>query len=162
MASAKPHKPLAVGALAPDFRLPRLDGEETALPEITGSGPALLAFFKVSCPVCQMTLPYLDRIQLPGRLTVYAISQNNAAETREFHRRFGVNLPTLLDPEKAGFPVSNAFGISMVPTLFLVETDGSISRVSEGWRKSDVEGLGALAGINPFQGGGSVPEWKAG
>jgi len=81
---------------------------------------------------------------------------------REFHRRFGVNLPTLLDSEKAGFPVSNTFGISMVPTMFLVETDGSISRVSEGWRKSDIEKLGALAGINPFQGGGSVPEWKAG
>jgi len=80
MGSAKPHKLLAVGARASDFRLPRLDGQETTLREITESGPALLAFFKVSCPVCQMTLPYLDRIQSPGRLPVYAVSQNNAED----------------------------------------------------------------------------------
>ena len=38
-------------------------------------------------------------------------------------------LPLLLDEEDAGFPASNAYGISTVPTMYLVERDGTISRV---------------------------------
>jgi peroxiredoxin len=162
MATPERHKLLDIGAVAPDFRLPRLEGGEITLQEIIAAGPALLAFFKISCPVCQMTLPFLDRIQSPDRLPVYAISQNDAADTRAFQRRFTTALPTLLDPENAGFPVSNAFGISMVPTLFLIEPGGAISRVLEGWSKSEVAQLGVLAGVNPFSPGEPVPEWKAG
>jgi len=58
--------------------------------------------------------------------------------------------------------VSNAFGISSVPTLFLVEKDGTISQVSEGWRKQDITQLGARAGMNPFRPTDSVPEAKSG
>ena len=43
--------------------------------------------------------------------------------------------------------MSNAFGISSVPTMFLVEPDGAISRVIEGWRKRDIEWLGGQAGV---------------
>jgi hypothetical protein len=68
----------------------------------------------------------------------------------------------LLDTEESGFPVSNSFGISSVPTLFLVERDGTVSRVVEGWQKSEIERLGAQAGVNPFREGDSVPDWKAG
>jgi len=162
MASAHHRKLLAAGAHAADFRLPRLDGGESTLTDILAHGPAVLAFYKVSCPVCQLTLPYLEKIQASGRLPVFAISQNDADESRDFNRRFGVTMPTLLDAEKSGFAVSNAFGISSVPTLFLVEPGGAVARVVEGWQKSEIEKLGAQAGVNPFQKGDSVPEWKAG
>ena len=153
---------LSKGTLAPEFRLPRLEGGEVSLDEMRARGPALLAFFKVTCPVCQMTFPFLERIQSSGRLPIYGVSQNDARDTRDFHRRFGVTFPTLLDSEDAGFVVSNAFGISSVPTLFLIKTDGSVARVIEGWSKSEVERLGALAGVKPFRPNDSVPEWKAG
>jgi len=153
---------LHAGARVDDFTLPRLDGGEATLREITANGPALLAFFKVNCPVCQMTLPYLERIHAAGRLPVYAISQNGAEDTQDFNRHFGITFPTLLDTEKSGFPVSNAFGISSVPTLFLVEPGGTIAQVSEGWRKSDITELGARAGVNPFREGERLPDSKAG
>jgi peroxiredoxin len=162
MSVAKQRRLLAAGASVSDFRLPLLDGGETTLSELISKGPALLAFFKVSCPVCQLTLPFLDRIASSGRLTVYAVSQNDARDTRDFHRRFGLSLPSLLDSEERGFPVSNAFGISSVPTLFLIETNGSVARVIEGWSRSEIERLGALAGVKPFRPTDSVPEWKAG
>jgi protein-disulfide isomerase-like protein with CxxC motif len=73
-----------------------------------------------------------------------------------------LTLPMLLDTEANGFSASNAFGISSVPTLFLVEQDGKISQVSEGWRKHDIAQLGARAGMNPFRPTDSVPEAKAG
>ena len=162
MAHGTRRKLLEKGARVTEFTLPRLDGGQASLREITSKGPALLAFFKVNCPVCQLTFPFLERIQSAEKLPVYGISQNCAEDTRDFNRHFGLTLPMLLDAEANGFAVSNAFGISSVPTMFLVEPDGTISQVSEGWRKSDVAELGARAGVNPFRPSDSVPEAKAG
>ena len=162
MSLAKQRRLLAAGMPAPDFRLPLLDGGEATLDDLIAKGPALLTFFKVSCPVCQLTLPFLERIRSAGRLPVYAVSQNDARDTRDFHRRFSLSLPSLLDSEEAGFVVSNAFGISSVPTLFLIERDGSVSRVIEGWNKIEIDRLGELAGVKPFRPTDSVPQWKAG
>lgn len=162
MAARRQRPLLATGGRAPEFRLARLEGGETSLHEIAANGPALLAFYKISCPVCQMTLPYLDRIHSPGRLAIYAISQNDEDDTRYFNEHFQVALPTLLDREENGFPASNAFGISSVPTMFLIERDGTISRVIEGWVKQDIEWLANTAGIAPFRQGENPPQWKAG
>jgi len=43
-----------------------------------------------------------------------------------------------------------------------VEPDGTISDVSEGWRKHDIAQFGARAGVNPFRPTDSVPEAKSG
>ena len=161
MAFWKRKRLLEPGARAPEFRLPLLDGGEISLGEITANGPALFVFFKVTCPVCQLTLPCLERIHA-GSLPIYAISQNDPERTREFNREFGVTFPALLDTEESGFPVSDAFGISSVPTMFLVESDGTISRVCEGWRKTEIEWLGDKAGVRPFAPTDNVPAWKAG
>jgi peroxiredoxin len=152
---------LGPGSIAPPFTLDSLDGASHSLAELLEHGPVLLAFFKISCPVCQMALPFLDRMAA-GSLQIVAISQDDAASTRRFHSKFGVALPTLLDHETADYPVSNAFGISHVPSLFLVEPDGSISFASEGFLKTEFEALGIRAGIAPFRQDEAVPAWKAG
>jgi peroxiredoxin len=162
MAARKHPKLLSAGSPVPDVCLKLLSGGEASLREIAARGPVLLAFFKVSCPVCQLTFPFLERLNNAGILPVYGISQNGARDTRDFNEDFGVTFPTLLDDEDEGFPASNAFGISSVPTLFLVERDGTISQVVEGWRKKEMEGLGAKAGAAVFRQGDNVPEWKAG
>jgi peroxiredoxin len=124
-------------------------------------GPVLVVFFKISCPVCQMTLPFLNRVA-SGGLQIVAISQDDASSTKRFQSRFGVSLPTLLDREEDGYPVSNAFGITHVPSLFLIEADGRVSLASEGFVKSDLELIGARAGVSPFHRDEAVPAWKAG
>ena len=127
-----------------------LGGGEVSLRE---AGPVLLAFFKISCPVCQFTLPFLNRI-CPER-KVLGVSQNTERDTRHFVEHFGVEYPVLLDPEDA-FPASNAFGITNVPTTFLCGADGRVEQVIEGWNKKDMDALGAL------REGDNVPAWKAG
>ena len=151
-----------VGARAPEFRLPRLAGGEISLAEIAAQGPALLAFFKISCPVCQLTFPFLERVHQAGTLPVYGISQNDAKDTRAFAARYRTTLPMLLDSEESGFPVSNAYGISSVPTMFLIERDGSIGQSIIGWRKREIAALGPTAGAGVIRPGDNVPEWKAG
>ena len=162
MASRRQRPLLDPGAPAPGFRLSRLEGGEATLAEIVAGSRVLLVFFKVTCPVCQMTLPFLERMRASGTLAICAISQNDAGDTREFNRSFGVSIPTLLDSEDEDFPASNAYGIASVPTMFLVEGDGKISRVTEGWSKLDMEALGASAGIALFRADDDVPAWKAG
>jgi peroxiredoxin len=162
MAARGQHRLLEEGSRAPEFQLELLDGGATTLTQILAGGPALLAFFKISCPVCQMTFPFLERIHASGAVRIFGVSQNDAGDTHEFNREFGVTFPTLLDSEDGGFPASNDYGISSVPTMFLVEPGGLISNVMEGWRKKDMEGFAASAGINLFRPGDYVPEWKAG
>jgi peroxiredoxin len=161
MAAFRIRKLLSAGSRAPDFRLQRLEGGEASLQDLISAGPALLVFFKVTCPTCQFALPIIDRIHSPGRLAVYTISQNDAEDTRDFNRRYGMTVPTLLDPED-DYPTSNAYGISTVPTAFLVETGGTVSQVLEGWNKREVESLGKLAGVVVIRQTDNLPEWKAG
>lgn len=162
MAARGQHRLLQAGSRAPEFRLELVSGGSTTLSEILTGGPALLAFFKISCPVCQMTFPFLERIHAAGAARIFGISQNDADDTREFNQEFGVTFPTLLDTEDNGFPASNDYGISSVPTMFLVEPDGAIAHVTEGWLKKDMEELAASAVAGLFKPGEYVPESKAG
>ena len=148
------------GTQAPEFTLPDLDGKPVKSADLHQDRPTLLAFFKASCPVCQMTLPFLNR--LLGKLSVVAISQDDATVTQRFRARFGVTLPTLLDDEDGGYPVSNQYRITNVPSLFLVEPGGLISLALAGFSKADLEAIADRAGTEIFQAGESVPAWRPG
>lgn len=155
------NKPMILkGAQAPEFTLPDLDGKPVKSAELHRDRPTLLVFFKASCPVCQMTLPFLNR--LLGKLSVVAISQDDATVTQRFRARFGVTLPTLLDDEDGGYPVSNQYRITNVPFLFLVEPDGLISLAFAGFSKVDLEVVANRAGTEIFHEGESVPVWRPG
>ncbi|MGH9611943.1 MAG: peroxiredoxin family protein [Bryobacteraceae bacterium] len=154
---------LKSGVQAPSFELPDLDGKSRSLDEMLADGmPLLLAFFKVSCPVCQLAFPFLERMAGGGGVRFVAISQDDAAATQKFHQRFSVTFPTLLDSARAGYPASNAFQITNVPSLFLIEPDGAISLAISGFSRRDLEALGKRSGAPPFRPDEHVPEWKAG
>ena len=163
---------LEAGVQAPEIELQYLDGKKFSLKEERKKGPVVAVFFKVSCPVCQMALPYLDRIYRAyaksGAFTFVGVSQDNAADTRTFNRQFSVSFPVLLDP--AGkYPVSNAYGLTNVPTIFLVSPEGEIDFASVSWSKADVEQLNRrLAAVSDataaqiFLPGEKVAEYKPG
>src|SRR5260370_42328811 len=50
------------GNTAPVFSLKGLDGKDYSLPTLLKRGPVVAAFFKISCPVCQFTFPFLERL----------------------------------------------------------------------------------------------------
>jgi peroxiredoxin len=151
----------SVGQPAPDFTLPLLAGGEASLTTLLAGGPVVLAFFKVSCPVCQLTFPYLERIHAAGTLRIYGVSQNSARDTLGFNAEYGITFPILLDPESR-FPASNAYGLTNVPTLYLIESGGAIGAVVNGWSKRDMQALADRAGACVFGPNDYVPEWKAG
>jgi peroxiredoxin len=150
------------GAEAPGFELEKLGGGSENLSSILGRGPVLVAFYKVSCPVCQLTFPYLERLAAGTGLQVVGISQDDEKATRAFNERFGVTFQTLLDSPAKEYPASNAYGISSVPSLFVIEPDGKISKSMAGFSKRELEDIGQRVGRPPFGPNDSVPEWKAG
>ncbi len=161
---------LAAGKTAPDISLPDIHGKQFSLRDALQHGPVLLAFFKISCPICQYTLPFLERIYraLGAKAQVIGISQNEQKDTARFLREYGITYPVLLD-DSSQYPASNAYRITNVPTLFLVAPDGEIEVASVGWSKQDVEDINrrlahALsAKASPvFHRGEQVEDFKAG
>ena len=130
---------LASGSKAPDIELKTLDGKPFSLSNELSRGPVVLAFFKVSCPTCQYALPFFERLyQAYGHkgVKLVGVSQNDAKDTAEFNKQFGITLPVLLDDSKR-YPASNAYGLTNVPSIFWVAEDGEIEVSSVGWVKAD-------------------------
>jgi len=166
---------LPAGTQAPEFSLPTVsnqkDGGKFSLQSALQQGPVLAAFFKISCPVCQYTFPFLERIhQAHGdkKITVVGISQNDQRDTSAFLKEYGVTFPILLD-DPNGYAVSNAYGLTNVPTLFLIGQDGKIEVSSVGWVKQEIEDINRKlaaaqqAALPPiFQPGEDVADFRAG
>lgn len=158
------------GKVAPGFSLKSLDAKEFSLGSALQKGPVLLAFFKVSCPVCKFTFPFLERIfKLYGGngVAFWGVSQDGASASRDFAREFGVTFPILIDT--AGYPVSNAYGLTSVPTFFLINPDGTVQVSCMGFGKAEIETIAdALADRKNiprspiFRADEAVPSYKPG
>ncbi len=132
---------LIPGASAPDFKLPLIGAGEFSLRQALAKGPVVLVFFKVSCPICQYSLPFFDRLAHALEKTgvsVVAVSQDDERNTLQFMRTFGVGFPIARDNEH-GCAVSAAYGLTNVPTAFEITSDGKIAASIVGWSKAEVE-----------------------
>lgn len=126
-----------VDNLAPDFSLEAIDRERFSLSQSLTKGPVVIAFFKVSCPVCQFTFPFLDRLYQSYQydpVAVWGISQDNAEKSRLFCEQFGVTFPLAIDGQ--GFPASKSYGFVQVPSIFLIDREGRIRFRFSGFSKS--------------------------
>jgi peroxiredoxin len=162
---------LAMGAKAPEFEVNTLDGKRFSLRDELARGPVVLAFFKVSCPTCQYAFPFYERLHKAyghKGVRLVGISQNDASETAAFNKDFGITFPVLLDDARS-YPVSNAYGLTNVPTIFWVAQDGEIEVSSVGWLKADFEEInrrmadaGKSATAAMFKPGEDVRDFRAG
>jgi len=161
---------IQVGDKAPLFDLRDAAGNEYSLAEELRKGPVIAAFFKISCPVCQFTFPFLERLFKTygaNAASFLAISQDDALDTREFCVEHGVTFPTLLDDES--YTASNLYGITNVPSIFLIGADGIVKVTSLGFDKANLEKISSeLAAITKrpsaplFRPGEVVPTFKPG
>jgi len=162
---------LVTGTKAPEFDLKTLDGKPFTLAAELARGPVVLVFFKVSCPTCQYALPFYERLYKAYArkgVTLVGISQNDAKDTAAFNQEFGITFPVLLD-DTHSYPVSNAYGLTNVPTIFWIAQDGEIEVSSVGWLKADFEEInrrmaetGKTAPAAVFKPGEDVRDFRAG
>ncbi|MFL6242770.1 MAG: TlpA family protein disulfide reductase [Acidimicrobiia bacterium] len=150
---------LAPGDRAPSLELPdAVTGESVTDP--WREGPVVLAFFKTTCPVCQMAAPKVQALAEAG-VRVVAIGEDAPPEIRSYADRHGQKVTTLSEP--APYPASDAFGIDTVPTLFRVDEDGIVGDAVVSWdrdawnRFAEAAGGAAVSedgdGLPPFRPG---------
>jgi peroxiredoxin len=133
---------ISSGKTAPNFTLTSASGETHTLAETLKKGPVVLAFFKTSCPVCQFTFPFLERLhkRYGGEAaTFWGVSQDNPRDTKQFCAEYGITFSVLLD--ERGYPVSNDYGLTNVPTVLLIEPGGKARISFTGFSKADLEAL---------------------
>src|SRR5580693_5607740 len=108
---------IVAGNTAPGFSLRDSNGKDYSLSVLLEKGPVVAAFFKVSCPVCQYTFPFLERLhQRYGKTTTFlSISQDDSKATKKFTDQYAVTFPMPLDESAKNYPVSNAYGLTNVP-----------------------------------------------
>lgn len=138
---------LSTGTKAPDFTLPRTEGKDFSLRDAFTRGPIVVAFFKVSCPVCQYAFPFLERIYKAyggKNVSIAGVSQNDKRDTARFMKEYGITFPVLLD-DTSTYPVSNAYGLTNVPTTFWIAQDGEIEISSVGWVRKEIEEINQRA-----------------
>lgn len=161
---------LEVGKTAPEVSLSDMRGQPFSLQQALKRGPVVLAFFKISCPVCQYTLPFLERIYRAqkGRANVVGVSQNPKQDTGVFMHEYGITFPVLPDDTKS-YPVSNAYGLTNVPTVFLISREGEIEVSSVGWSRQDLEEINhrlakaiSAPAAQVFERGEDVADFRAG
>jgi peroxiredoxin len=116
------------GNKAPDFSLKGFGGQDYSLNSL----------------ICQFTFPFLERVYkryAGDNVTILGISQDDAKATQKFASEFSPTLPMAIDAK--GYPTSNAYGLTSVPTIFLIGTDGSVKITSMGFEKKGLEDIAA-------------------
>lgn len=161
---------ISAGAKVPDVQLTDSNGTRRTLADALQKGPVALAFFKVSCPVCQYTWPFLERVHKAygnEKVTLWGISQDDASDTNEYAAEYGSTFPLLVDDH--GYAVSNAYGITNVPTLILIGSDGKALLSDHGFSRKNIEGISAQfakvtgkPAATIFNPGENIPDYKPG
>ncbi|HET9886033.1 MAG TPA: TlpA disulfide reductase family protein [bacterium] len=115
--------------------------------------PALLVFFKTSCPTCRWALPYFEQLhRLAGAevLSVIGIAEDDEADLAPIAQELRLTFPVALEP--APYATSTAYEVMTVPTLFYIR-DARIELESAGFARGEVLEIArraaALAGTDP-------------
>ena len=152
-------KMLGVGARAPSFALPdAFSGEPVGDP--WAEGTTVLAFFKVTCPVCHMVAPKVTALA-EGGARVLAVGQDPPAALVRYADERGQRVPTV--SEAAPYGLSSAFGVSSVPSLFVVDPGGVVADAVAGWDRDRWNAVAAAVGVPALSAeGDGLPAFRPG
>jgi len=122
---------------APPAVFTDMDGEPVALDSLKGK-VVLLDFWASWCGPCKMSLPGLDKmapqfvksgdfVVIPANTWERSTGEERRQTARQTFQQIGVSLPIYFDKERgeSGAAVE-AFGVSGIPTSFLLGKDGKI------------------------------------
>ena len=147
------------GQRAPSFTLPEMvSGQPVGDPWTAGR--VVLAFFKVTCPTCQMAAPKVRALADAG-VPVTAIGQDPPPKLAAYADRYGQAVPTLSEPPP--YRVADAFGVTAVPTLFVVSEEGVVEDKVGGWDRDGWNRVAASFGTGPVsKPGDGLPPFRPG
>lgn len=122
------------GQPAPDFALRSLGAANLRLSEYLGQ-VVMLNFWATWCGPCRQEMPLLDELYNKYRragFVLLSINVDDAGErATEMVETLKVTYPVLLDERKA---VSRAYEVANMPVTVLIDREGVVRFVSEGYR----------------------------
>jgi thiol-disulfide isomerase/thioredoxin len=133
---------IGAGELAPAINLRDIDSQEEVVEPWT-EGPTIIAFFKVTCPVCKMAAPKIAALAESGARVV-AVGEDPTPALATFRDQFAQRVPTVSEP--APYEVSEAYGVRSVPSLVLVGPDGVVVDSAGAWDREKWNALSQAAG----------------
>ena len=160
-----------MGTKAPDFELRAMDGKRFVLRDELAHGPLVWRFSKFRVRPASTHFRFSN--DWSGRTGTRGCGSSAFRRTTQrrrphFTKEFGVTFPVLLD-DTHKYPVSNAYGLTNVPTIFWIAQDGEIEVSSVGWVKADFAEInrkmaesGKTAPAAVFQPGEDVRDFRAG
>ncbi|NEU31045.1 thiol-disulfide oxidoreductase ResA [bacterium LRH843] len=117
---------------AVNFVLNDLEGERIELKEFEGKG-VFLNFWGTYCPPCEKEMPVMEELYPTYKeqgVEIVAVNVNEPALTVDrFVKRYDLTFPIAIDK---GMNVSDAYGISPLPTTVLIDEHGTIVHVHTG------------------------------
>jgi thiol-disulfide isomerase/thioredoxin len=119
---------------APDFALRTIDGQNLRLSEHLGE-VVLINFWATWCGPCRQEMPLLDELYAKYRRAGLVLLSVNIDEQEEpaveMARTLKVSYPVLFDARK---DVSRAYDVGTMPLTVLVDREGVVRYVSEGYK----------------------------
>src|SRR5262249_18570502 len=111
---------IRLGARAPDFTLPAVDGGQRSLDDFRGR-KVLLAFTQSGCGPCHAILPELTKLHRKGEHQVVLVNNGEPDETRQWALGARVPFPVLVQEK---FALSRRYEVYATPFAFLIDEDG--------------------------------------
>jgi len=122
------------GEPAPDFELKALDGSTVKLSSLKGK-VVVLDFWASWCPPCRQEMPELEQLWQNVKdknVIIFGVNQRESAEVAgQAADSFGVTFPIVLDSNGA---TGNAYGVSGIPTLVIIDGAGVVRGRHVGYR----------------------------
>ncbi|HEY0048308.1 MAG TPA: redoxin domain-containing protein [Pyrinomonadaceae bacterium] len=120
-----PEDGFPIGAPAPDFALPDLNGKSVSLENLLAANkPILLFFVSPTCHPCKALVPEIEAWQkeLKDKVNFVFVSSGKASENAE--KFGGAGLKQIL--LQKGREVADLYFATWTPTAFLVNADGNV------------------------------------
>jgi peroxiredoxin len=115
---------------APDTKFVTLDGKPASLKDYKGK-VVLIDFWATWCGPCRMEMPTLQKLHTAMEskgLVVLGVSidRNPGALVPPFLKKMGITYPNVADDAQS--PTSARWGVTAIPSLFLIDRNGQIVR----------------------------------
>ena len=112
---------LKAGAVAPEFRLPHIDGGELALADLCGER-VLLVFSDPECGPCMELAPRLEELHRQrSDLQVVMVSRREVEANRAKADQFELTFPIVLQRQ---WEISREYGMFATPIGYLIDEQG--------------------------------------
>ena len=144
-ALARADNEFSSGMLAPGFELANLvdDTQRRALKDYSGQ-VVYLDFWASWCGPCLVAMPKIEALRQSvnsDEFVVLAINvDRDLKKARKFLTKIGVGYDSLVDEQGR---VSASYGLNAMPSSFVINRSGVVTKVHEGFREGDEDELRA-------------------